>query len=87
MILIIPFLNNKCYDPLLKLYHGRPLCINQNDNVANGIANGTMCKFVGVVLQPGVTETELESIVVDGYYVRCADITQLHSLQVELVDG
>ncbi|KAG7374217.1 PIF1-like helicase [Nitzschia inconspicua] len=32
----------KYHDPLLKLYHGRPLCINQNEDVSGCIANGAM---------------------------------------------
>ncbi|KAG7345382.1 ribose-phosphate pyrophosphokinase [Nitzschia inconspicua] len=35
----------KYHDPLLKLYHGRPLCINQNEDVSRCIANGAMCEF------------------------------------------
>jgi hypothetical protein len=36
--------SGKAYDPLLKLYYGRPLMINENLDVKKCIANGTMCE-------------------------------------------
>ena len=37
-------------DPLLKLFIGCPVMITQNLAVEEGIANGTMCEFVGLTL-------------------------------------
>ena len=79
--------DNKCYDPILKLYYQRPLCINENIDVSNCIANGTMCSFEGISLQSGINETDLEYINLDGYTVRCADVSQIKSLRVKIIDG
>mmetsp|Transcript_45114 Transcript_45114/g.109778 ORF Transcript_45114/g.109778 Transcript_45114/m.109778 type:complete len:571 (+) Transcript_45114:3498-5210(+) len=78
---------NKLYDPLLKLYHGRPVSITENFDVANCIANGTMCKFIAANLKPGVSTGDLDHIFLDGYKVRCADVTQIQSLRLEILDG
>ncbi|KAG7363669.1 hypothetical protein IV203_027030 [Nitzschia inconspicua] len=77
----------KYHDPLLKLYYGRPLCINQNEDVASCIANGAMCEFRGVKLKPDVSISEFETIVIDGYYVNCVSVTQIDSLLVKMLDG
>ena len=79
--------NGKCYDPMLKLYYGRPLCISENLDVSNCVANGTMCSFEGIVLKEGIAMSELDIIVMDGYYVRCADICQVQSIKVKILDG
>jgi hypothetical protein len=39
---------NKCIDPALKLYVGAHCMINENDNVKEGRANGTMCRVVSI---------------------------------------
>ncbi|KAG7363234.1 hypothetical protein IV203_026594 [Nitzschia inconspicua] len=79
--------SNKYHDPLLKLYYGRPLCINHNEDVTGCIANGAMCEFRGVRLKAGVSKTEFETIVIDGYYVNCVSVTQVDSLLVNMLDG
>ena len=43
--------NSKTHDPLLKMYFGRPLMINDNLDVKKCIANGTMCEFQAIVLK------------------------------------
>ncbi|KAG7345244.1 hypothetical protein IV203_032775 [Nitzschia inconspicua] len=75
------------HDPLLKLYHGRPLCINQNEDVSGCIANGAMCEFRGVKLKPGVSITNFETILIDGYCVNCVCATQIESMVVKMLDG
>ncbi|KAG7368582.1 hypothetical protein IV203_031325 [Nitzschia inconspicua] len=70
----------KYHDPLLKLYLGRPLCINQNEDVSSCIANGAMCEFRGVKLKPGASMDQFETIVIHGYYVYCVSVTQVESL-------
>ncbi|KAG7354791.1 hypothetical protein IV203_004147 [Nitzschia inconspicua] len=72
----------KYHDPLLKLYRGRPLCINQNEDVSGCIANGAMCEFRGVKLKPGVSITDFETILIDGYCVNCVCVTQIESMVV-----
>jgi len=39
---------NKCIDPALKLYVGAHCMINENDNVKEGRANGTMCRVIAI---------------------------------------
>jgi hypothetical protein len=73
---------SKTYDPMLKLYAGRPIMINDNIDVKCGIANGTLGKFRKIVLKEGVTWQNLEKIVIDGYYVWVADISQIHCMKV-----
>ncbi|KAG7368547.1 PIF1-like helicase [Nitzschia inconspicua] len=77
----------KYHDPLLKLYHGRPLCINQNEDVSGCIANGAMCEFRGVKLKPGVSITDFETILIDGYCVNCVCVMQIESMVVKMLDG
>ena len=79
--------DSKTYDPMLKLYYGRPVMVNENIDVSNGIANGSMCKFVGVTLEDGVTYEHLERIRIDGYYVWSACVSQVKSLKVQVIDG
>lgn len=59
--------NSKTHDPLLKMYFGRPLMINDNLDVKKCIANGTMCEFQAIVLREGITMNDLENIVIDGF--------------------
>ncbi|KAG7372125.1 hypothetical protein IV203_018268 [Nitzschia inconspicua] len=77
----------KYHDPLLKLYLGRPLCINQNEDVSSCIANGAICEFRCVKLKPGASMDQLETIVIDGYYVNCVSVTQVESLLLKMLDG
>ena len=79
--------NTKSYDPMLKLYHGCPVMINKNLDVENCVANGTMCKFAAIVLKPDVNYADLERICIDGYYVWCANETQIESIKLQLLDG
>lgn len=78
--------SSKMFDPLLKLYCGRPVMINDNIDVKNWKANGTMCFFQSVVLKSGVTFNDLERIVIDGYYVWCADTSQVEKLKLQVQD-
>lgn len=77
----------KSYDPLLKLYHHRPIMITDNIDVPNGLSNGTMCKFLGVTFKDGVGYDDLEKIRIDGYYVWCVNIVQLLAMRVQILDG
>ncbi|KAG7373106.1 hypothetical protein IV203_033830 [Nitzschia inconspicua] len=60
---------NKCHDPLLKLYYGRPLYINHNEDVAGCVANGAICEFRGVKRKPAVSQKDFETIIIDGYNI------------------
>jgi hypothetical protein len=78
---------NKMYSPLLKLYHNRPMMINENIDVKSGIANGMMCAFKNVVLKKGIEFSNLERIQIDGYFVYCASVTQIEHLNLQDMDG
>ena len=80
--------SEKRHDPMLKLYYDRPLCINQNLDVGNCIANGAMCKFKGIVLKEGFQpETAFTPILYDGYHVNTVDASLVQYLVVEMIDG
>jgi len=61
--------------------------INENQDVKNCIANGAMCSFQSLLLKAGITREDLEKIVIDGYYVWCANVEQIESLKVKMIDG
>ena len=77
----------KTYDPMLKLYYGCPVLINENISVENSLANGTMCKFVGVNLKKDVTYADLEIIRIDQRYVWSASASQIYSVRLQILDG
>ena len=67
---------------LLKLYVGCPVMITENLDVANSMANGSMCTFKGVQLKnPNKT---LDCINIDGYYVNCVEADDVEYMEVEL---
>jgi hypothetical protein len=74
-------------DPFLKLYYGRPIMINQNLDVDRCEANGAYCRFEGLQLKPGVTINDLETVQIDGYFVRCASVTQIQHLVLKNEDA
>ena len=78
--------DGKHYDPMLKLYKNRRLCINQNYEVENCIANGAMCKFKSITFKDNC-EQHLETIIIDGYYVHCIEAEYLEVITVEMIDG
>ena len=51
-------------------------------DVVNCIANGTMCEFEGVKLRDGISYEALEIIVIDGYNVWCAHMSQIECVNV-----
>jgi hypothetical protein len=77
---------HKNYDPLVKMYNGRPM-INQNEDVKNAVANCAMCEFQGIDLKQWVIFSDLKKIVIDGYYVWAANVSQIESLHVKILDG
>ncbi|KAG7340275.1 HRDC domain containing protein [Nitzschia inconspicua] len=78
---------NKRHDHLLKLYYGRPLYINHNEDVDGCVANGAICEFRGVKPKPAVSQKDFETFIIDGYHVNCVSITQVDSLLVNMLDG
>jgi hypothetical protein len=61
--------------------------INENIDVKNCIANGTMCEFECVILKKGVSFESLENIEIDGYFVRCVSVCQVERIKLRLLDG
>jgi hypothetical protein len=70
----------KFVDTFLKLSTNVPLMYTENHDVPNGIANGTLCNLVKVVLHSHVTDADFEIMNIDGYYVRTIDATKVNYL-------
>jgi hypothetical protein len=70
----------KFVDPFLKLTTGAPLMYTENDDVPNGIANGTLCHLLKVILHANVTPSDFKMINIDGYYVRTINASKVDSL-------
>ena len=81
------FSSPKHYEPVMKLYYKRPIIINDNIDVANCIANGTMCEFEGIVFKNGVTFNDLSTVEIDGYSVWLACVSQIKALKLRILDG
>jgi hypothetical protein len=75
--------SNQMCAPLLCLFSGCSLMVSQNEDVLNGIANGTVCKFRKVVLKQGV---ELEKIRMHGYWVHAVTMDAVEYIEVEWED-
>jgi hypothetical protein len=58
----------------------------ENHDVPNGIANGTLCHLVKVVLHTDITESDFGTMNIDGYHVRMIDTTKVDYLLCR-VDG
>ena len=72
--------HGKCVDPFLKLSTDIPLMYTENHDVPNGIANGTLCSLVKVVLHSHVSESDFEATNIDGVYVRTIDASKVKYL-------
>jgi hypothetical protein len=69
--------------PLLTLFLGCNLMITLNEDVDNGIANGTTCTFQKMVLKP---EAEFEKIKMHGCWVHSVAIEAVEYLELEWQD-
>jgi hypothetical protein len=58
----------------------------ENHDVPNGIANGTLCRLVKVVLHTDTTKNDFGTINIDGYHVLTIDATKVDYLLCT-VDG
>ena len=75
-------------NPLLhQLCHDTPVVINCNVSVAKCEVNGACCRFKGVELKPGVTIHDLETIQIDGFFARCAPLTQIERVVLRSEDA
>ena len=64
-----------------------PIMINCNIDVVKCEAIGAHCRFEGAKLKPGVTIHDLETIQIDGYFVRCAAVTQIEHIVLRNQDA
>jgi len=78
---------SKYYDPFMKLYYKRRVMLSENIDVGNGVANGTMCEFEGIVFKEGVDYDQLEKVVIDDYYVWTISVPQIDSIKLRILDG
>jgi hypothetical protein len=69
--------NDKFIDPLLKLYYGIPMMMLHNDDVPNGIANGTLCTLKQIVIKPGC-DKYIQPMQIDGY---CVNSIEAHHVE------
>ena len=67
---------------MLKLHTGCPLFINDNINVENKIANGSMATFRNVKLKNGIEDCFI--INMNGLYVRCVEAKNVAFVEVML---
>ena len=75
---------NKYYDPLLCLFHNCHMMGNENTDVSNGIANGTIALFKKIHLK---NDAKLVPLKIHGYWVNSVDIDQVESLELEWYDS
>ena len=71
--------NTRC-DPLLCLFYNSNVMVNENSDVANGIANGTNCLFKYAKLKPG---TIFHPIMMHGFWVNSVSVHDVEYLQLE----
>ena len=76
--------NNKHCDPLLCLYAGCHVMGNKNDDVANGIANGTTSKFRRIAFKQGKRPTPIK---LHGYWVYATDAEDVEYIELEWYDS
>ena len=69
--------------PLLCLFSGCNLMVTKNEDVLNGIANGTTCQFRKLVLKPGA---QLEKIKMYGCWVHTISMEAVKCIEVEWQD-
>ena len=77
--------DNHFIDPLLKLYIGIPMMLVKNEDVPNGIANGTLCMLHKIVLRRGRAEN-ITPMLLDGYWVNSIEAHDVAKLVVKYGD-
>jgi hypothetical protein len=75
--------HQKC-DPLLCLFDGCNLMINENGDVENGIANGTTCVFKKAKLKSG---SQLHPIQMHGYWINSVSVEDVEYLELQWQDS
>jgi len=58
--------------------------ITENIDVVNSMANGSMCRFIGIKMKHGLGPEKIGYVNIDGYYVQCVDAEDLEYIEVEL---
>ena len=75
-----PGQRKKFVDPMLKCITNMPMMHTENKDVANEIANGTLCFLKSVVLEEGITEDDITLMNIDGYWVRTIETSKVSHL-------
>ena len=76
--------NSRRCDPFLCLFDGCHVMGIENEDVENGIANGTTCIFKKVYLKHGAT---LQPIELNGYWVNSVSVEDVEFLELEWQDS
>ena len=58
--------------------------LTHNEDVSNGLANGTLCLFIGAVLKPNATTL---TQCLDGYYVQTVDAHDVDHIECQFEPG
>jgi hypothetical protein len=66
--------------PLLCLFFGCDLMVMENEDILQGIANGTVCKFRKEVLKQGA---ELDKIKMYDYWIQAVETNNIEYIEVE----
>ena len=78
--------NESCFiDPMLKLYFKRPVMINENVDVGNAVANGSVGLFMKLKLKNGYVDVFVINI--DGYYINCVEAKNVQYIELLLESG
>ena len=75
--------DSKFTDPFLKLYIGAPVMLTENEDVKNGIANGTTGTIKSILLKDGAL-ANMETININGYEVNCIEANLVNVIIVEI---
>jgi hypothetical protein len=71
-------------DPFLRLYTGCRLMVTVNEDVGNGIANGTTCRLRQIRLVEGAST---HRITIDGYWINAANMSDVKWIECEFEGG
>ena len=73
--------HDRFVDTILKLFIGAPIMISRNEDVDNGLANGTLCTISQICLKKGITVNKMN---IDGYFVNAVSASDVDYLECEM---
>ena len=76
--------DNKKIDPFLCLFDGSEVMLTENDDVQNGLANGTTATFKNLVLKQNA---KLQKIRLNGYWVNSVSIDDVLEMELNYHDS